>query len=162
MEGIEGGYFVELHEFFGVHDFLLVEGCEQNLLRLERLVGEGALDGVEVVSAHRHESAVAAEVLVELVLERDEGLVAFGGESDTAEDTAGDVGSDFGGLKPVVSSTVHPLSRNPYLLRNRDLMGNTIRRVHNGVIGRLGLPGKDVQHQSDSLEAEHIISGHIS
>ena len=52
----------------------------------------------KIVSAHGHESPVAAEVLVELVLERDEGLVAFGGEADPAQHGAGDVGSDLRGL----------------------------------------------------------------
>jgi hypothetical protein len=37
-----------------------------------------------------------------------------------------------------------------------------VRWSHNTVVGKSSLPGEDVEHQGDSLEAEHVISSRVS
>lgn len=96
---------VELHQLEAVHLLGLVKGLELDISRCARLVGEGALDGVEIMSADCDEGTLPREVLVELILQRDEAVVTFLVEVDVTKDCAGDVWSDLGGL-PNFETTV--------------------------------------------------------
>ena len=53
----------------------LLEGAENNVLRGACLVGDRALNLVVVVGAHGAEGSATADVLVEFILEVDEGVV---------------------------------------------------------------------------------------
>lgn len=73
------------------------EACAR--LWREGLVGEGPLELVEVMRADGDEGALAADVLVELVLEVDEAAVVRRIERDVAQDGADDERADKHGLR---------------------------------------------------------------
>ncbi|KAI5302025.1 hypothetical protein KEM55_001353, partial [Ascosphaera atra] len=91
--------FIEGHQLLAVHALGLVQGRELDVLGRARLVREGALDGVEVMRANGDQGTLAREVLVQLVLQGDEAVIAGLVEAHVAQDGAGDVGSYLGGLK---------------------------------------------------------------
>jgi hypothetical protein len=93
-----GTYLVEGHQFLSVHLLGLVQGSEFNILGREGLVGERALDSVEVVSTNGNQSSLTGQVLVKFILEGNEGLITGLVELDSAQDSGRDVGSDFCGL----------------------------------------------------------------
>jgi hypothetical protein len=95
---LRGAYIVEGHQFLSVHLLGLVQGSEFDVLRREGLIGERALDSVEVVSTNGNQSSLTGQVLVKLILERNEGLITGLVELDSAKDSARDVGSDSCGL----------------------------------------------------------------
>lgn len=132
---------VKLHQPLAIHLLRLVERNEGNLLWLERLVGEGALDGIQVVGAHGDESPLTAQVQVELVLKGNEGVVTRLGELDSTEDGSRDVRPDLsdGGI-------------------DAELMNLAIWRSDDTEVGELLTTEKDVEVHGDTLEAEHVIS----
>lgn len=99
MEYSGGPYLVEAHQLFAVHLLGLVQGSELDVLGGLSLVGEGALDFVQIVSTDRDQSALTRQVLVQLILKGNEGLIASLVELDTTENGARHVRSDFGGLE---------------------------------------------------------------
>lgn len=132
---------VELHQLLAVHLLGLVEGDEADVLGGEGLVGEGALNGVEVVGADGDEGSLPGQVLVKLVLEADEGLVSLGSELDVAQDGAGDVGADLFALRA-----------------NGDLLHLVLGDVEQLEVGGVLLAAEDVQVHGDALEAEHVVA----
>lgn len=87
------------------------------------------------------EGSVSGQVLVQLVLQGDEGVVAFGGELDVAQDGAGNVGSD---LERVGG--------------DGDGLGLGILGLDDLEVGGLYATAEDVEVEGDALEAEHVIS----
>lgn len=81
-------YLVELHHFRACHLLRLVQGSELDLVRRKSLVGEGTLDCVEIMGTNSDQSTLSGQVLVQLVLQGDEGLVAGLCELDVSEDGA--------------------------------------------------------------------------
>jgi len=73
------------------HAFSLLESLELNVSGRHGLVGDGTLNLVQVVSSHRSELTSAADVLMELVLEVDEGVVRGQGEVHITEDASNNV-----------------------------------------------------------------------
>ena len=67
--------FQNLEKLSCVHLLSLLEGAENDVLRGTCLVGDRALHLVVVVGAHRAEGSATANVLVEFILEVDEGVV---------------------------------------------------------------------------------------
>ena len=67
--------FQHLEELRCVHLLGLLECAEHNFLRRTSLVGDRALHLIVVVGAHGTKGSSAANVLVQLVLEVDEGVV---------------------------------------------------------------------------------------
>lgn len=88
-------HLIEFHELMAIHLLGLVEGSKDNVLWLASLIGERSLDGVQVMGSHRHKSALSAQVLVELVLKRNEGVVSLLCELYSPQDGAGNVWSDL-------------------------------------------------------------------
>lgn len=112
---------VEAHELLTVDLLGLVQGDKVDVLGWEGLVGEGALDCVEIVGTDatsqlsafysfcakpasmpklepphvRNQCSLSRKVLVELVLQADEGVVGVLGELDVAKDRAGSIGADL-------------------------------------------------------------------
>lgn len=86
-------YFVELHHFFSVHLLGLVERSKLDVLRRQGLVGERAFDRVQIVGSDGDKGALSCKVLVKLVLEGNERLIARFGEFDIPQDGTGEVGS---------------------------------------------------------------------
>ena len=104
LHGSSGAFvstnLVKLHKLLRVHLLCLVERDELNLLRLESLVCEGALDRchllvvarkpmlvpptIEIVCSDGDQCTLASQVLVQLVLERNEGVVARLCEGDAS------------------------------------------------------------------------------
>jgi hypothetical protein len=66
---------VVLHQFRGGERSSLLERRKRYVLRRVRFVRERTLDLFKVVRPDRHQSAFAADVLVQLVLQVDEGVV---------------------------------------------------------------------------------------
>ena len=97
-------YLVELHHLLAVHLFRLVQGSELDVLRGKGFVGEGSLDGVQIMGANGDQSTLSCEILVELVLEGNEGLVACLGELDVSQNGAREVRSDLRRLMSGVSA----------------------------------------------------------
>ncbi len=56
-----------------------------NLLRRQCLIREGSLQGVQIMCPNCYQCPLAREVLVELVLKSDEGLVSCLGEFDVPQ-----------------------------------------------------------------------------
>lgn len=92
---------VEGHQLLGVHALLLVQGSELNLLRGQSLVGEGALDGVEIVGSNGDQSTLPANVHVELILQVDKVLVVQLGELDIPENSGDSEGTNSSSLVKV-------------------------------------------------------------
>lgn len=90
--------FVEGHQLLAVHALLLVQGGELNLLGGQGLVGEGTLDGVEIVGSNGDQSTLPANVHVELILQVDEVLVVQLGELDIPENSGDSEGANGSGL----------------------------------------------------------------
>lgn len=69
-------YLVESHQFLAVHLLGLFQWDELDVLGRQSLVRERALNVVQIMSTNGNQSPLARQVLVKLVLEGDEGLVA--------------------------------------------------------------------------------------
>ncbi|KAH3680357.1 hypothetical protein WICPIJ_008316 [Wickerhamomyces pijperi] len=91
----------------------LVQWDELDVLLGEEFVGERWSQGVQVVGTHGHQSSVTAQVGVELVLQRDEGLVRSFGEGDVSQDGSGSVWSQWssGGIDGQGGCWSHQLVR---------------------------------------------------
>jgi hypothetical protein len=119
------------------------------------------------VCANGDELALAGDVLVELVLEVDEGGIGAGCEVDVAEDRTGKVRSDLGNLgwwlkfKRAGSVWVWVYaSTGTYLRRYGNcqiFLGATWGRSE-FVVGCLFLSEEDSECAGDTFDAEHIIS----
>lgn len=108
--------FIEAHELSTVDLLRLVQGDEVNVLRREGLVGERTTNGVEIVCSDsdvvsaqwriksgicrhsRDQSTLPRQVLVQLVLQADEGVVGGLGELDIAQDGGGGIRADEASL----------------------------------------------------------------
>ena len=133
--------FVELHQLLGIHLLGLVQGDELDVLRGESLIGERSLDSIQVMGTDRYQSPVSCQVRVELILQRNEGLIAVLCELDVSQDGTSNQRSDLGGLF---------LDNDLVLLRIFGL-------DHPEVGGLLSLL-EDVQVHGNAFEAEHVIS----
>ena len=60
--------FIEFHHLTTIHDRCLVQRSEFDLIRRQRLVGEGPLESVQIMGANGNEYASSAQVLMQLVL----------------------------------------------------------------------------------------------
>lgn len=78
-------YLVVFHHLLSSHLLCLVQGSKLDVLRREGFVSEWALDGVQVVGSNGDECALSRKVLMEFVLESDEGLIARLGEVDVPQ-----------------------------------------------------------------------------
>lgn len=133
--------FVEGHEFLARHFLGLVERDELDVLGGEGFVCEGALDGVEIVSSDGDERSVTSQVLVKLVLQGDEGLIAVLGELDVAKDGAGNERADLESLG-----------------RDFDDLLLAVLGFDNAEVGRGSAAEEDVEVQSNAFEAEHVVA----
>ena len=133
--------FVEGHEFLAGHFLGLVERDKLDVLGREGFVCERTLDGVEIVSSDGDERSVTSQVLVKLVLKGDEGVIAVLGELDVAEDGAGNKRPDLEGLGGDLD----------------DLL-LAVLGFDNAEIGRGGTAEEDVEVQSNTFEAEHVVA----
>ena len=97
-------YLVEVHQLLTIHLLGLVKRGELDVLRGERLVGERSLDSVEIVGADGHEMSLTRQVLVELILQGNEGFIARLVELDVAEDGTGHQRTDLHGLFHIISA----------------------------------------------------------
>lgn len=133
--------FVEGHEFFSVHFLGLIQGNKLNVPGRQSLVGEGALDGVQIVCSHGHQGSVSSQVLVQLVLQSNEGFIAVGSELDIAQDGTRDVRADLCGVG-----------------QNLDYLSIGVLGFDDAEVGRLYATKEDVEVEGDALEAEHVIA----
>jgi hypothetical protein len=92
-------YLVEGHQLLAIHLLGLVQRDELDVLGGLSFVGEGALDGVQIMGTDRDQSPLARQVLVQFILKGNERLIASLVELDTAENGTGHVRSDLGGLE---------------------------------------------------------------
>lgn len=99
----ESTCLVESHQLLSIHLLGLVQRSELDILGWQGLVGERTLDGVKIVSPDGNERSLAGQVLVKFVLKRNEGLIAGLVEFDTAQNSTGNVGSDFRRLVVVLA-----------------------------------------------------------
>ena len=67
--------------------FLLVQGHELDILRSKSFIGERTFDGIQIVSSEAHKSPSSAQVVMKLVLEIDEAVVALLSEGHTSQDS---------------------------------------------------------------------------
>jgi hypothetical protein len=104
-------YLVKSHQFLTVHLLGLVKGDKFDVLGRESLVGEGTLDGVQVVSTNGDQGSLTGQILMKLVLQGNERLVASFVELHTSEDGTGHKGPDLSGLLRYFSR--HSLHINP-------------------------------------------------
>lgn len=100
-----GPYLVESHQLLAVHFFRLVERDKLDVLRGKGLVCERALDGVQIVGTDGNKGSLPGEILVELVLQGNEGFVTRLVEFDIAENGTGDEGADLHSLRSCISFT---------------------------------------------------------
>lgn len=77
-------YGVEFHQGVAVHFLSLVERNKLDILVGQCFVSERTLDSVQIVSTHGGEGTLSADVVVELILQVNEAVVAFLRESDVA------------------------------------------------------------------------------
>ena len=133
---------VVFHELRGVELAGLLQGRELDILGRVRFVREGSLYRAEVVRADGDERAPAADVLVQLILEIDERVVASLVELDAAEHGAHDEGPDEQGLRLL-----------DHLLPRR-----AVRWLQHPEHGRRFHPAEHVQGAGDALHAEKIVA----
>lgn len=95
---ILNSYLIESHQFLGVHFFGLVQWHEFDVLGRQSIVGEGTRNGVKIMGTDRNQGSLTGKVLVQLVLEGNEGFVTRLIKSDIAKDSTGDVWADLCGL----------------------------------------------------------------
>lgn len=133
--------FVKGHEGLASELLGLVQGDELEVPGRQCLVCEGTLDGVQVVGSDGHERSLASQVLVELVLQRNEGLVSILGELDVAEDGARHVGPDLCGIG-----------------RDGNGLEDAVLGLYDSEVGGRGAAHEDVEVEGNALEAEHVIS----
>ena len=97
-------HLVELHKLLAIHFLCLVERDELNFLGLESLICEGTLDRcstlaltlrpfvvpptIKIVRSNRDQCTLASQVLVQLVLQRNEGVVSCLCEFDISQNDA--------------------------------------------------------------------------
>lgn len=91
-------YLVEGHQLLTIHLLGLVQRSELDILGWQSIVGERALDSAQVMGTNRNQGSLTGQVLVKLILKRNEGFITRLVELDSAQDGAGDVGSDSCGL----------------------------------------------------------------
>ena len=103
MYMVEDANLVESHQLLTVHLLGLVQGSELDILGRTSLIGEGPLNGIQIVSTDGDKGSLTGQVLVKLILKGDEGLVASRGELDIAENSTGDVWTDLCGLRTIIS-----------------------------------------------------------
>jgi GMP synthase PP-ATPase subunit len=124
-------HLIELHQLLGVHLLGLVQRNKLDLLRCESFIREGSLHRcqlsaiaqvstakiptIKIVCSDGDQCALASQVLVELVLQRDEGVVACLCELDVAEDDTSAQLTDLLSLRQVRS--VYP----PYSFAPNDI-----------------------------------------
>lgn len=130
---------VEAHHFGSSHDCGLVERGEGDVVGRAGLVGEGAFDSVKVVGADGDEGTLPRQVLVQLVLQRDEAVVALRGEGDPTQHGGAEV--------------------RPHARRVRVHDGRHHRLGRREGIGGHGLAAEeDAQVHRDALEAQHVVA----
>lgn len=130
---------VKLHELGTGHFLGLVQGHKLNVLGFPRLVGDGELDILEIVGANSDKRAVSANVCVQLILERNEGIVATLIKLDAAQNGTGNVLTHLRGLG------LHG-------------DGDELLRLGELVLGELFAAKEDVEGARDTLKAEHVVS----
>lgn len=64
------------HEFLARHRFGLIQRHKLDVLGRQGCVSKGSADTVEVVRAYRDEGSLAGEILMQLVLQSNEGFVS--------------------------------------------------------------------------------------
>lgn len=104
-------YLVKSHQFLTVHLLGLVKGDKFDVLGRESLVGEGALNSVQVMGTNGDQGSLTGQILMKLVLQGNERLVASLVELHTSEDGTGHEGPDSSGLLRYFSR--HSLHINP-------------------------------------------------
>jgi len=90
---------VKGHELLCVHVLLLVQWSKLNILGCQSLIGERALDSVEIMGSNCNKSTLPANVHVELILQIDKVLVVEFRELDIPENGADNEGTDSGSLR---------------------------------------------------------------
>lgn len=68
-------HLVECHQFLRSVCLVLIEGCKFDVLRRKSLISEGPLEGIQIMGSNGDQLPTATDVLVQLVLEVDEGCV---------------------------------------------------------------------------------------
>lgn len=91
-------YLVEGHQLLAVHLLGLLQRDKLDVLGRQSLIREGTFNGVQVMGANGYKGPLTRQVLVKLILEGDEGVVAGRVELDIAQNSTRDVWSDLGGL----------------------------------------------------------------
>lgn len=91
-------YFVESHQFLTIHLLGLVKGDKFDVRGRKSLVGERPLDGIQIVGTNGDQGSLTGQILVKLVLQGNERLIASLVELDTSEYGTRHVGPDLRGL----------------------------------------------------------------
>lgn len=104
-------YLVKSHQFLTVHLLGLVKGDKFDVLGRESLVCEGALDSVQVMGTNGDQGSLTGQILMKLVLQGNERLVASLVELHTSEDGTGHERPHPSGLLRYFSR--HSLHINP-------------------------------------------------
>ena len=76
---------VELHHVIGLHFGRLIQRSKFDLLGRLSIVDEGRLDAVQIVRTDGDQGSITAEILMELLLEFDETLIAVRVELNVAK-----------------------------------------------------------------------------
>lgn len=152
-------YFIKLHHFFSVHLLSLVKRSKLDVLRRQGLVGERALDRVQIVGSDGNKSALSCKVLVKLVLEGNERLIARFGELDIPQDGTGEVWSYLRSLGGVlVTEQGKRVCLDRYLLLDGDSLDLAIGWWYEAVVWEWSVAEEDVQVHGNALKAQHVIS----
>ena len=120
---------VKFGNFMAVHTFFLIQRFKSYFLRGQRVINEGALDGVEVMGANGHQGSAATHVLVKLILRVNEGFIVLLIERHVSQDTAHHKGAD---LSSVLS---HDDFLRRFHLLGRELHGLPLTQVKKQVAG---------------------------
>ncbi len=127
-------------QLLSIHGLSLLQGLEYYFLRSHCLVGNRSLNLVVVMRSHGAQGSLPADVLMELVLEVDEGVVGLGVELYVSQDGAHHVGSHGLGLR----------------LHEDLLSGFPV--VSDGEFWDLAQSQVASQDLRDALEAEQVVS----
>jgi len=126
----------------GIHAFLLLQRLEHDILRFASLVSNGCVRCklVQIVRAHRSECSLAADIVVQFVLQVNERVVVFEVKRHVAQNTSNHVWANF-------------LS----LLLNYDLM-EFLDMVFYRITGGLADAKIGPKSLADTLQAKQVVA----
>jgi len=87
-----------IEECISIHCFALLKGLEHDFRRRNSLISDWSIHFVQVMGSNRSQGTSTADILMQLILQIDEGVVCRDIEGNVAQNAAHDTRSNCGSL----------------------------------------------------------------